>query len=226
MPYDPALFVLTAGPIDTSQHLHHIPIRHRVQRQILPTTTWIRYHIKNRLRRTYTQPFHRYRPTPTSLSPTCTMSTGTTTTLVNPLEARLIHALEQIMGQAPDSPIHRALVANAYVTIAEVCAISEDQLKDLEAPQTMQEAIDIYNGQAKTKRGGANTSFKLPTGHMNNIKLFVIYLQSCIHDKQRDLSQDDDWNKLTRDEYNEFRMRNPVVHLHPQLNRMLDPQPT
>ena len=43
------------------------------------------------------------------------MSTGTTATSVNPLEARLVHALEQIMGQAPDSPIHRALVANAYV---------------------------------------------------------------------------------------------------------------
>ena len=160
------------------------------------------------------QPFHRYHPTPINKA-TSTMSTATTTTPVNPLEPRLVHALEQIMGQAPDSPIHRALVANAYVTIAEVCAISEDQLKELEAPQTMQEAIDIYNGQAKTKRGGANTSFKLPTGHMNNIKLFVIYLQSCIQDKQRDLSQDDDWNKLTRDEYNEFRMRNPVVHIAP-----------
>jgi hypothetical protein len=129
-----------------------------------------------------------------------------TTASTLPFDVRLVHALENIMNFAPESAVHRAFAKHEIHSIGDLCALSDDQLGKLDAPDTIANAIAQASGVEKAKKG-----MPLSMGHCNNIRLFIKYILVAQTDLQRDLSKDDEWNKLSCDEYNEYHMKNPLI---------------
>ena len=102
---------------------------------------------------------------------------------LTPLE----HILEVVFGLKPDSPLHRALELNAYMSPEDLLMETDENLYDLKYPDDKNKNVPLIKGYASMVR---------------IFKQFVAYqvAQGAI------IAAKIDWRTITKEQFDEFRI--------------------
>ena len=106
----------------------------------------------------------------------------------------LQHNLEVVFGLKPDSNLHRALDANAYMSPLDILMETDNFINELKYPDDKKKNVPLEKGYCAMLR---------------IFKQFVAYHQS----QGLTITKDDDWKAFTKVQYDDFRFdygTNPI----------------